>query len=173
MAIGATILVAIVVALLFVFSSTTPNAYAGSPQPDDGRGHVPLCEPGNYSSAPPTSGCHLDPPAQWGVYASPQDEVQLIHNLEHGGIVIWYQPDAVDAGDVAALTDFVSAQLRDVHYKFIVSPWDGPDFGHPIAVTAWRQLLYLDGVDLDAIRGFADEHYGRAPESQAGPPPPG
>ena len=83
---------------------------------------MPACEPGDYSSTPPTSGCHLDSPADWGPYTSPQNPVQLIHNLEHGGIVIWYQPGAVEADEVAALTDFVSTQLRAVRYKFIVSP---------------------------------------------------
>lgn len=104
---------------------------------------------------------------------SPQDPVQLIHNLEHGGIVIWYQPGAVQPDEVDSLTAFVSTQLRATRYKFIVSPWEGADFGHSIAVTAWRQLLYLDSVDLDAIRGFADANYGQAPEPQGGPPPPG
>lgn len=172
-AIGVAVLVAVVIVFLVAIGSEAPNADAGTAQPDDGRGHVPICEPGNYSSVPPTSGCHLDPPAQWGAFVSPQDPVQLIHNLEHGGVVIWYQPDAVDADEAAALTDFVSTQLRDARFKFIVSPWDGPDFGHPIALTAWRRLLYLDSADLDAIGGFADANYGRAPEPQGGPPPPG
>jgi FAD/FMN-containing dehydrogenase len=45
------------------------------------------------------------------------------------------------------------------------------DFGHPIAVTAWQYILYLDALELDAIRAFANEHYGRAPEPNGGPAP--
>ena len=42
-----------------------------------------------------------------------------------------------------------------------------------MAVTAWRHLLKLDAVDMDAIRAFADASYLRyAPEPNGGPGPP-
>ncbi|HTE65406.1 MAG TPA: DUF3105 domain-containing protein, partial [Candidatus Binatia bacterium] len=135
--------IVLVVVLLFAGNSGTR---IGQRMPDEGGTHVPQCEPGNYSSVPPTSGCHLDTPAEWGVYSSAQDEVQLIHNLEHGGIVIWYQPDQLDAAGVQALTDYVQQQVRSAKFKVILSPWSGDDFEHPIAVTAWNWLLLLDSA---------------------------
>jgi hypothetical protein len=177
LAIGGVLLVGVILIVLVVAMGGAPNPYLGETQPNDGGGHVPACEPGNYSSVPPTSGCHLDSPAEWGVYSSPQDEVQLIHNLEHGGIVIWYDPALLDDAQVAELTSYVEGQVATGiggRYKFILSPWGGTeDLGGAVAVTAWRHLLKLDTFDMDAVRGFADASYLRyAPEPNGGPGPP-
>ena len=54
----------------------------------------PTCGPvtrAHTRPLPGTSGPHWTTPNNWGVYTQPQAESQLIHNLEHGGIVIWYQ----------------------------------------------------------------------------------
>ena len=96
----------------------------------------------------------------------------MIHNLEHGGIVIWYQPTLLGAEDLATLTQFVQQQITTERFKMILVPWSGANFGHPIAVTAWDWLLYLDTVDLDMIRTFTDAHYGDAPEPNGGPAKP-
>ena len=169
-AIGGGLLLALAIIIAMFAAVSGPNPFAGTPQPDDGRGHVPACQPGNYSSVPATSGCHQPTPAEWGVYEEPADQTQLIHNLEHGGIVIWYQRDHLRADQLAELADFVDTQLRGPRYKIILSPWGGTDLDHhPIAVTAWRQLLYLDTVDLAAIGDFIDANYGKAPEPQSGP----
>ena len=182
LAIGGVLLVgALIIGLVLVFGGG-PSESIGTQQPNDGTEHLSagtvFSEADRpYSSAPGTSGPHWDPSAlaNWGVYTTPQREEQLIHSLEHGGIVIWYDPDALDPDQVAELSDYVNRQTSSGisgRYKFILSPWDGPDFAHPIAVTAWRQLLYLDEVDLDAIDAFAREHYGRSPEPNGGPGPP-
>ena len=43
-----------------------------------------------YNSDPPTSGPHYAQPAQAGFYDEALPDEQLVHNLEHGYIVIWY-----------------------------------------------------------------------------------
>jgi hypothetical protein len=106
------------------------------------------------------------------VYSAPQDQVQLIHNLEHGGIVIWYQPAQLDEAGVKALTDYVQQHIRGAKFKMILSPWTGQDFNHPIAVTAWDWLLYLDTAEISQVQAFVDAHYGKAPEPNGGPGPP-
>ena len=78
----------------------------------------------------------------------------------------------VSADQVATLTNLVNAQVQTSQFKFILSPWTGKDFGHPIAVTAWRYLLYLDTADTDGIHTFADLHYGKSPEPLGGPAQP-
>ena len=171
------LVVGLVAVVIAVIAASGPNPYAGELQADDGGSHIPQCTPGSYSSLPPTSGCHFDTPANWGVYTTPQDQVQLIHNLEHGGIVIWYQPDQLDAVAVDTLADYVVSQNQTGaggRFKFILSPWGGQPFpdDQPIAVTAWRRLLFLETADLDAIRGFTDANYGHAPENGGGPGPP-
>jgi hypothetical protein len=166
----------VVVGIIAVLiAGSGPSANIGQAEPDDGRSHIAIGtipSPRPYSSTPGTSGPHWETPANWGVYADPQPEAHLIHNLEHGGIVIWYQPRKVDQQQIQQLTDYVNTQVSSERYKFILAPWGGQDFGHPIAVTAWRWLLYLDSANLDAIRDFATAHYGQAPEPLGGPGPP-
>lgn len=187
LAIGGLLLVGVVIVALVLLVGSGPGVGAGTTQPDDGSAHVTdgascRSNPAScglteipYSSTPATSGPHWNTPNNWGVYTTPQNESQLIHNLEHGGIVIWYDPDALDDDEVAELARYVEGQTAagiSGRYKFILTPWDGPDFGEPIAVTAWRQLLYMDEVDTDAIGDFARTHYGRSPEPGGGPGPP-
>lgn len=179
---------AILVVLVFLFGSG-PAANAGVQLPDDGQTHVTEgtdcrssagaaeCGTDPYSSLPAASGPHWGTPANWGVYSTPQAESQLIHNLEHGGIVIWYDPGLVDADGVAELERFVRAQNAtgvSGRFKFIVSPWGGEEpLPSPVVATSWRWVLELDEPDTAAIDEFAREHYGVAPEPNGGPGPPG
>jgi hypothetical protein len=180
LAIGGVLVVGVLIIALVLLVGGEPPQNVGTQQANDGSEHVrdgttipPADRP--WSSTPGTSGVHWDSPTSWGVYSTPQPEEQLIHNLEHGGIVIWYEPDTLDADQVAELADHVNRQTSSGisgRYKYILSPWEGPDFEKSIAVTAWRQVLYLDEVDLDAIEEFARAHYGRSPEPNGGPGPP-
>ena len=43
-----------------------------------------------YKTDPPTSGAHYIQPAAWGTSESEIPDEQLVHNLEHGGVVITY-----------------------------------------------------------------------------------
>lgn len=188
LAIGGVLLVGVLLIGLVLVMSGGPNESAGTTQPDDGNQHVAVgttcrsaeapCGADPYSSLPATSGPHWDPSglAAWGAYSTPQNESQVVHNLEHGGIVIWYDPDALDDAQVAELTDFVEGQVASGlsgRFKFILTPWGGSeDLGAAVAVTAWRHLLKLDAFDMDAIRAFADANYLRhAPEPNGGPGP--
>jgi hypothetical protein len=183
-----------VVGLIAVAVGGGTDRYFGQVVADDGASHTPQAEaagaecrtaPGlcnvasnPYSSIPATSGPHWPNPTQWGVYggdqtgfrALPARESQVIHNLEHAGIVVWYQPELAAEEDVARVTNWVLGQVRTDRWKVILSPWEGEDFGHAWAVTAWRHILYLDDDPLDGIRGFFDNHYGRrGPEPAGGP----
>jgi hypothetical protein len=163
---------AVVAVLVALVAGSRPNPNAGTAQPDDGRAHIPNCSPGAYSSVPATSGCHDGSPGAWGVYAAPAQETQMIHNLEHGGIVIWYQPDLLEAEQIEQLEGYVNTQVQSNRFKVILAPWAGEDFGHPIALNAWQWQLYQDTVDLGVIRDFVSIHYGDAPEPNGGPGPP-
>ena len=188
LAIGGVLLVGVILILVVVVMGGAPNPNAGITIPNDGNAHVPVgttcrspeapCGPDPYSSLPGTSGPHWDPSgiANWGVYSTPQNESQLIHNLEHGGIVIWYDPDLLDDERVDELASYVESQVATGlggRFKFILTPWGGEgDLGSPVVVTAWRHLLALDEFDMDRVRGFADANYLRhAPEPNGGPGP--
>ena len=187
LAIGGVLLVGVIVVILVLVFGSGGSPNDGVVQPDDGGGHVSdgascrtdpaACQltANPYSSLPATSGPHWQTPANWGVYTTPQNESQLIHNLEHGGIVIWYDPERVDAEGVATLADFVQGQVStgiSGRFKFILSPWGGPDpLPSPIVATAWRYLLELDTPDTSAINDFARAHYQESPEPNGGPAP--
>ena len=193
LAIGGVLLVGVVLIVLVVIFGGGANPNAGVTLPNDGGQHVSPgvdcrdpaqqndqtgCGANPYSSVPAASGPHWDPSgiANWGVYTTPQPETQLIHNLEHGGIVIWYDPDAVDQAGIDEMAAYVESQVATGlggRFKFILSPWGGRvDLPSAIVVVAWRHELALDAVDMDAIRGFADASYLRfAPEPNGGPAP--
>jgi hypothetical protein len=101
-----------------------------------------------YPDAPPAFGAHypIDAPIDRKFYTAddrPKLEY-LVHNLEHGYTILWYDSTVADSSDqVQALKaiahKFDGTQLKD---KFIVAPWtdeDGkafPDGAH-VALTHW------------------------------------
>ena len=44
-----------------------------------------------YNSTPPTSGPHYGNLVAWGIYDEPQRYEHLVHNLEDGGVIVYYQ----------------------------------------------------------------------------------
>lgn len=171
--IGGVLVVGVVVLVVVVLFAGGSGERVGQRVPNEGATHVGQGEFPTYNSRPATSGAHWNVPGlapmEWGVYTTPVPEPAAVHNLEHGGMVIWYQPLETSAEDVAALTSFVEQQIRSARYKVILSPWGGEDFGSPIAVTAWDWKLYLESADIDQVRAFLDDHYGDAPEPLGGP----
>jgi len=185
LAIGGVLIVGVVLIALVIFLGGTPDPSAAT-LPNDGQTHIDdgttcrsaaaPCGADPYSSLPAASGPHWETPAAWGVYSTPQNESQVIHNLEHGGIVVWYDANALDDAQVAELTSYVEGQVASGisgRFKFILSPWGGSeDLGAAVAVTSWRHLIKLDAFDISAIRAFADTNYLRsAPEPNGGPAP--
>ena len=173
--IGIGLLVIAGLAAIALFALLKPSApgQVGEPQAMDGRTHIESGTPGGpYSSTPAASGPHWPQPVNWGVYTEAVPQEATIHNLEHGGIVIWYQANQVTPDQIAALENYTRALNTTERYKVLVSPWGGSDFGHPIAMVAWTWLLYLDSVDTDLMDQFINQHYGDAPEPGGGPGPP-
>ncbi len=110
-----------------------------------------------YSSNPPTSGWHWANPQDWGIYTTPQVQEQLVHNLEHGGIILQY--NNLSAGEVKQLTDLVN---RDNHHM-IFAPYPGLTDAK-VALTAWDHLQTCTGVDETAIRAFVNSYRDKGPE---------
>ena len=125
-----------------------------------GREHIPAGDPAKeYNSNPPTSGSHLASPAEWGVYQNELPDVQLIHNLEHGGIWISYKD--VDADTKAKLEAIGKANPGSV----IVTPRAANDT--PIAVAAWTRLEKLTAYDEAKILEFIKANKNKSPEPLA------
>lgn len=141
----------------------------GTHIPDLGQRHVAVGTPITYNSNPPTSGPHYPYPAGWGIYRNPPANEFLVHNLEHGGITISYNPDLIKGQELEQLR----AQARSLstfNPRVIVVPWQNLDT--PIALTAWAYLQKLDRYDPTAVKVFYNTHIARGPECQDGLCPP-
>lgn len=134
----------------------------GQAVPIQGQQHV---QPGEahpeYNSDPPTSGWHLDNAIRAGFYKEPQLDEALVHNLEHGHIVIAY--------DCEKLTncDDVKAKLKAIFdryngWKITVVPRNNKDA--PLALTAWGRILKLDDYDEASITAFINAYRDKGPE---------
>jgi hypothetical protein len=102
-----------------------------------------------YNSFPPSSGPHYQQPAPWGIYEAPIKQTILVHNLEHGGIIIQYGNVGSDA--VSKLRSF----YQDDPYGLVVAPF--PKLGTKFALTAWNEPGYRaegDFKNVDPGHGY-------------------
>ena len=103
-----------------------------------------------YNSFPPSSGPHYQQPAPWSIFEEPVKQTILVHNLEHGGIIVQYGTQVSD-GDVQKLRDF----YQDDPYGLVVAPF--PKLGDKFALTAWNEPKYKqegDFRDVNPGRGY-------------------
>lgn len=129
------------------------------------REHIPQSKRAIYNSNPPTSGAHFDSQARWGIYnQAPVDEL-LVHNLEHGGIVVSYHPQQVQGKELEQLRKQVK-ELSANNPRIILTPRANLD--KAIALTAWGYLQKLDKYTPTAVKTFYDAHIARGPECQKG-----
>jgi Protein of unknown function (DUF3105) len=98
--------------------------------------------PVDYDSFPPSSGPHYASPAPWGIYPDSIKQTILVHNLEHGGIVIQYGT-GVSQSDVQKLQSF----YQDDPYGLVVAPYK--KLGNKIAATAWNEAAYDQNTDAN------------------------
>jgi hypothetical protein len=174
--IGGLAVVAVLIGIVAVaVASAGSQQTVGTLVADAGALHISEGQPGSgYTSVPPTSGQHWSSaasPTSWGVHEAAVPQERALHNLEHGGIVIWYQPARLSGEAIGQLEDWGRGQTQREQYKVLVSPWAGQSFEAAIAVTARRYLLYQETLDLDEIEAFLAAHYQGplAPEPNAGP----
>jgi hypothetical protein len=107
-------------------------------------GHVTQLPKGfKYNSFPPTSGPHDAQWVIWNVYDNPVPQINLVHNLEHGGIAVQY-------GDKVpkATVDQIVAWYSDDPNAIVVAP--RPGLGNRIALTAWTADYDGDPTNPDA-----------------------
>jgi predicted lipid-binding transport protein (Tim44 family) len=130
-----------------------------------GRVHIePSQQPANWNSNPPTSGDHLASTISAGVYDSQQDERAIVHNLEHGYVVIQYR--GIPEDQVNQLRQFVQDRSGA---KLILAPYSSLE-RDGVALTAWRNVETMQRVNLDVVKAFVDDYMvpggakSRAPE---------
>lgn len=132
-----------------------------------------------YDTVPPSSGSHWGTPVLssrpfYSAKDRPEME-QLVHNLEHGYTILWYD-DTIKGDQLTTLEDLATS-ARGVDAvgpsKFIVSAWDDAYGSFPkgkhVAISHWgakeshRQLC--GKVSGEEVQKFVDAHpYSDSPE---------
>jgi hypothetical protein len=143
----------------------------------EGQQHVETTERVDYKTSPPTSGNHWPPgqEADPGFYSDPLPNESLVHNMEHGQIVIWYSPDASQElrkdleGLIENANDLDNPDLKGGAQPLIAVPYDDIPAGKNYVMTAWGASEPCENYSLAAINEFRATYQGRGPEQVTAP----
>ena len=164
----------IAVLLIVVFPFAPVFAQMQQPVPPDvpegveffeneGHEHIPENSMSFFKTDPPTSGPHSVtwlPPSIYEAHETTRE--LLVHNLEHGNIVIYFNR--------ALLSDSEMKWLSELTHQYL-GQWDGmlmvarDDKEHPLILTAWRAMLRMKAMDQKKVLKFVEAFRGRGPEN--------
>jgi Protein of unknown function (DUF3105) len=185
--------IGLIVVLLIIFLSSSGNSAKAMASkmkaagctykqyevpPPIGAMHVfKLTAKPKWVTNPPSGGQHYYAPAAFNFYDDAVTPVQAVHNLEHGGVVIWYGP---------GISADTKQKLRNFYAKspvgLLVTPY--PGLGSKIALSAWtanknsyqakHQVGYFGDGHLAVCTTFNEKGFkafaytlrGHGPESQ-------
>ena len=143
---------------------------------------------GDGNSNPPTGGphwgsgpCGSDPtaptspfcgPAPWGIYREPWTPETLVHNMEHSGVVIWY--NTADEAVIDELEDLATERLNEGQ-TLVLAPYPDMEAEH-VAITSWSRIdkFSVEEFEQSRVEAFIDAHLCRFdPEGFCGRTPEG
>jgi hypothetical protein len=135
--------------------------------------HVPDGDPVESPSDPPTSGSHYGSPMPAGFYTTESPEYlsgdhdgYLIHSLEHGYIVFWYNCDLLSDTECESLLADITATMDKFNgHKLIAFP--RPTISVPLVMTSWSYLLEMETYDARLAERFIKLNAPLAPEPNA------
>jgi len=110
--------------------------------------------PGGYSTVPPTSGRHWGAWSDCGFYNHPLPDELLVHNLEHGNIIVSY--NLASEAEVAALRAAVEAIPLAREFAIVRRYLAIPE--GMVAITTWGVLDRMEGVDPARIARFFEDY---------------
>jgi len=125
-----------------------------------------------YNSDPPTSGPHYAQPAEAGFYEEALPDEQLVHNLEHGYVVIWYNCTGLEETACESFKEKIRGVMNQAGGVGISSSTKliaVPRLSLPgtIAATTWGRLYQPETFDPDELLVFIKEFRNKAPEPNA------
>jgi hypothetical protein len=112
----------------------------------------------SYSTTPPTSGPHWGSPewADCGIHEAGVPDERIVHNMEHGHIIISYNLPNED--EVARMVE-VAKGLPDLDSWGVVRPYSNSEMEEgTVAMTAWGVIETIEGVDEERILSFYTEY---------------
>ena len=128
-----------------------------------------------WNTDPPSNGQHYPLWAVWGFYTAPVNPRMVVHNEEHGGVVLWWGTK-VPPSTVDQLRSFYNEQSDGT----FGTPY--PKLGTKVAISAWTgdpakytQNGYfgqghlaicprVDAATLKAFEAFRNAYRGKGPE---------
>lgn len=119
-----------------------------------------------YNSIPATSGQHNAQTAIWNLYDEPVPEINYVHNLEHGGVVVQYG-SGVPASAVTQVSDWYQQDTNGL----IVAPLapeleeEAPNLADKLVLTSWTHMMTCTTFDEGAFDDFVDDF--RGPQGDA------
>jgi len=156
-----------------------PSVYGGFYGNDDGPTTAPHTRSkvdyeGDGNTIPPAGGSHwgsaacgssppdsppLCGPVPWGVYSAEWDAESLVHSMEHGGVIIWFnttERDIVDELETLVTTRLNTGDL------LVMAPYLEMEDGF-IALTSWSRIDKFPVADYSPQRvvSFLDAHVRR------------
>jgi hypothetical protein len=140
--------------------------------------HEPDGTPIAYDQAPPAYGPHYGATAPFGrTFYTANDRPplgNLVHNLEHGYSILWYDEAAADNDDDVALLRAIAAKFSaesfDPTKKFIVAPYTADDpgsfpAGKPFALTHWSAAFEQGApVNQEGVTQYCEQVSGEVVE---------
>ena len=130
--------------------------------PDQGADHIDLGESHEpYNSSPPTSGPHAAVPAETGFYRE-EDGISpetLVHNMEHGQVIIWYRPNTNPI-----LEEQVETLVSQQPVATVGAPYAAMNEPYNIVITSWTKARACVDPSQEVVDDFRRRFQGKAPE---------
>ncbi len=114
------------------------------------RDHITEGQTAEYSSIPPTSGNHWPQWSQCGFFEGGLPDERIVHNLEHGNIVVSY--NLATPEEVGELRD-VMGSVRLAGALGVTRFYDKIEPG-TVALSAWGVSDAMQGIDEERINIF-------------------
>ena len=158
---------------MLVWQGNKPAAGEIVTIPADYQTHVEIGTPLTYPSDPPAGGRHYAQEYVRGFYDEftlpdrPGDMAgYLVHNLEHGYVIFWYNCDKLDVTGCTNLKSQIKTIMDSKNnFKLIALPWKSIDV--PMVMTSWGRLQRFEQFDAGLARAFIESNLNRAPEPDA------
>ncbi len=173
------ILIAVIVISVFGFilfggKKTPKQPLLGVNHTSQGGNHIQEgAKHPTYNSDPPSSGWHYsdaNAPTLWGVYTQELPPEKYLHNEEHGGVIVTYNPKLLTADQLKRLQALFAPPYSDKNFtpsKAIVMPRS--EDTHPLELAAWTVTYNMDSYDQARLENFYLQHVSHSPEPTAGP----
>ena len=145
------------IGFVIVDKATLEELPGVSKQAYEGRDHAEPGEAVAYATATPTSGRHAASSPRCGIYSQQMPAEFAVHSLEHGAVVIWYQP-SLASEEISGL----EAIVNGFDDRVILSP--NAELTQPVIATGWNRLKAYDGADPE-LKQFIETYRARGPEN--------